>query len=411
MEGCLGGAMLALAVTLAPQPCSAYDVMLRWTVSPNVTGYRVHAGSRSSVYDQHTDVGLLAASALNGVVYYLFRGVPQGTAEYVAITAYNTVGESAYSNEKVLNYATVTPPQVNAGPDQSAPVGVSLTLGSKAQDGVSYFWEQVDGPPATLSSRTTSSTHFSAGTAGTFTFAVTAYNAQGLAARDTVNVTQVGSGLPSPTSSPSTPSTPTPSTPTPTPIATSQLIRGNRSAPKTDRSGCQVEWIVVNANALDRYGLPSMKQACVDGDPSCDFDPETPGVCQFHVRVCLNNVDAGLPACAPNGVGTVGVRAPRLRPVLTTDSDAILAADLDALQNALGHLQDANNPAAGYRYAPPLNSAQQGFCSAPFAITAMVSARSSRASVTLKTRSTDDSNPRRHISVSQLQLTCSPATQ
>lgn len=37
---------------------------------------------------------------------------------------------------------------------------------------------------------------------------------------------------------------------------------------------------------------------CVDGDPACDADPE-PGVCGFHVGVCLNVADPSLPACGP----------------------------------------------------------------------------------------------------------------
>ena len=37
---------------------------------------------------------------------------------------------------------------------------------------------------------------------------------------------------------------------------------------------------------------------CIDGDPACDDDP-APGVCGFHVGVCLNVTDPTLPACAP----------------------------------------------------------------------------------------------------------------
>ena len=37
---------------------------------------------------------------------------------------------------------------------------------------------------------------------------------------------------------------------------------------------------------------------CIDGDPTCDDDP-TPGVCRFHVGVCLNVTDPNLPACGP----------------------------------------------------------------------------------------------------------------
>ncbi len=37
---------------------------------------------------------------------------------------------------------------------------------------------------------------------------------------------------------------------------------------------------------------------CIDGDPACDDDP-TPGVCGFHVGVCLNVTDPAFPSCAP----------------------------------------------------------------------------------------------------------------
>ena len=407
-----GGALVALAIILRAQPCAAYDVMLRWTVpaTSNAAGYRVHTGSSSRTYTQHRDVGPLAASTLTGVVYYLYQGVPLGSAVYVAVTAYNFAGiESDYSNEKVLSQAVVAAPQVNAGVDQTAPVGTSLTLGSQPQAGVSYFWEQTAGPPATLSSRTSSSTGFNATTAGTFTFAVTAYTAQGIAARDSVSVTLTNTGSPTPS-----PTTSRPSIPTPTAIRVGSdvLIRGNRRRPATDRSGCQVEWIVVSAgNATDRFGLPSQNQACTDGDPSCDFQPATPGLCEFHVQVCLNNADPNLPACTPGGIGTVDVRAPRPRAALGAAAYAMLAADAEALQNALDHLQDPSDAAAHSIYSPPLNPTEQGFCSPTFAVQAMVSNRARRPSVTLKTRSSDYNTLRRQISVSQLQLTCSPAAR
>lgn len=198
-------------------------------------------------------------------------------------------------------------------------------------------------------------------------------------------------------------------TTTPTPIGSSGLVRGNRRRPPTDRTGCQVEWIVVSSgNTTDRFGLPSLSQACTDGDPSCDFRPEIPGVCEFHVRVCLNNADPNLPACTPGGIGAIEVRAPRPRAALGADAYAMLAADAEALQNALTHLQDPSDTAAHSIYSPPLDPTEQGFCSAKFAIQAMVSNRPRLPSVTLKTRSSDYANLRRHISVSQLQLTCSP---
>lgn len=406
-RGWVGGALLAFAISLGAQPCAAYDVMLRWTVpaTSNATGYRVYTGSSSRTYNQHTDVGPRAASTLNGVVYYLYQGVPLGSEVYVAVTAYNSTRlDSDYSNEKVINQALVAPPQVDAGPDQTAPVGTSLTLGSQPQAGVSYIWEQTKGPPATLSSRTSSSTGFSATSAGTFTFSVTAYNAQGVAAQDSVSVTLTGRSY-----------TATPA-PIPTPsanrVGSDVLVRGNRRRPATDRSGCQVEWIVVSSgNTTDRFGLPSQNQACTDGDPSCDFLPDTPGLCEFHVRVCLNNADPNLPACTPGGIGDVEVLAPRPRAALGAASYAVLTVDADTLQNALNHLGNPRDAVAHSTYSPPLDPTEQGFCSEIFAIQAMVSNRVRRPSVTLKTRSGDYATLRRQISVSQLQLTCSPPAQ
>ena len=94
-------------------------------------------------------------------------------------------------------------------------------------------------------------------------------------------------------------------------------------------------------------------------------------------------------------------RAPELR--------AVLAADLAAVQNAVQHLLDPNNPFAGYTHAPPLNAAQQGFCSGPFLIdvpVAVSGTRRSRRSVRLATRSADDSFPAARVQLSRLQLTC-----
>jgi hypothetical protein len=395
----LAGTLLALAVGFAARPCNAYDVMLRWTAGYDAVGYRVYTGSRSRAYSQRTDVGAVAGDTVNGVVYYLYRNVASAGKTYVAVTAYSAAGlESDYSNERVFDYTAATPPPADTGPDQSAPVGATLTLGSKPQAGVSYFWDQLSGPPATLSNRAISNPRFSAATAGTFTFALTAYDAQGVATRKSVSVTLIGSGPPPPTV-------------TPTPRGAGDLIRGNRRSPKNDRSGCQVEWLVANAaTAIDRFGLPSQNQVCEDGDPSCDFKVHTPGLCEFHVQVCLNNVDPSLPMCAQNGVGAVSLLAPRVRTGSGRDSNAMVAANVEALSSALEHLRDPSDPQARQIYSPPLDDTQQGFCSAPFAIQAVAS-RGTRPSVTIKTRSGDDSRPRRHISVSQLRLICKQAAQ
>ena len=140
-------------------PCRAYDVLLRWTVPPqaDISGYRIYSGAAPQTYHSPLDTGLLPTATVNGVVSYLYRNLQLGTPYYVAVTAYNTAAmESDYSNEKVWNLSTVTPPSVNAGPDLVGGVGQLFTLGSAPQLGVSYYWEQTAGTPVSLSSRTAS---------------------------------------------------------------------------------------------------------------------------------------------------------------------------------------------------------------------------------------------------------------
>jgi hypothetical protein len=63
-------------------------------------------------------------------------------------------------------------------------------------------------------------------------------------------------------------------------------------SPATD---CLAEFAGTPAN---RPAMRPRDIRCVDGDPTCD-DAPAPGVCGFHVGVCLNVTDPALPACAP----------------------------------------------------------------------------------------------------------------
>jgi hypothetical protein len=186
---CFPATLLLAVVAFWARPCAGYDVLLRWTVpDPQVTGYRLYAGPRSRTYGQPIDMGRLDGSTLSGIVYYRLQGLQPGAASYVAVTAYSLAMESDYSNEKLLNLSSVTPPPVSAGPDLTGAIGQVFALGSNPQSGISYFWQQTAGPPVTLLNRTTSRAQFSATTAGTFQFALTAYDGQGVAAQDVVNV-------------------------------------------------------------------------------------------------------------------------------------------------------------------------------------------------------------------------------
>jgi hypothetical protein len=75
-------------------------------------------------------------------------------------------------------------------------------------------------------------------------------------------------------------------------VATAGATTRGGGSPLTD---CLAEFAGTPAN---RPASRPRDIRCVDGDPSCDDDP-TPGVCGFHVGVCLNVTDPALPACAP----------------------------------------------------------------------------------------------------------------
>src|SRR5262249_44900599 len=114
------------------------------------------------------------------------------------------------------------------------------------------------------------------------------------------------------------------------PPPTADRIPGKGSA-ETD---CAVEW-AMDHPALDRLGVPSIKQSCKDGDASCDFG-STSGECVFHVWVCANNNDPRLPFCTPSpaGVGIIVVvegtkpttRDASLRPVDAANRGQLLRA-------------------------------------------------------------------------------------
>ena len=218
---------------------------------------------------------------------------------------------------------------------------------------------------------------------------------------------QVGS---TPTPTPTNPPTPTPTTSSmPPEPGTPGPIRGNATNPAHDRRGCQLLWRVTDPNnPPDRFQLPSYKQTCVDGDPTCDTDGAS-GTCTFQVAVCLNNLDGILPACVPNGVTAVTLTAPRPERYQNPALRAVVAQDVTVTNDALQHLLDPGNVNAGYIYAPPLSSSQQNFCSAPFQLTVPVDvspSKTTRRAISLTTRSSNNSLPRPLVQRSRLKLTC-----
>ncbi|HVO25434.1 MAG TPA: hypothetical protein VMW56_17580 [Candidatus Margulisiibacteriota bacterium] len=258
-----------------PAPCWAFDLLLRWKVPPEsgLSGYRVYAGEASRVYSAPLDVGLLpGATTLDGTVYYLYRNVQAGTAHYFAVTAYNTAGlESDYSNEKLIMPSTATPPVVNAGPNLTGTVGQVFRLGPAPQAGISYVWQQTAGPPVTLSSRTTSSTQFTASSAGALQFALTAYDAQGVATQQVMSVVVSGSAMLPPTSVATSTATVTPS-PTAPPGPVCITIRPNGLGafpPQNQTAGCSEGWQCLQTEDGDASYVFS--QSTVSSGPKTDI--------------------------------------------------------------------------------------------------------------------------------------------
>jgi len=107
---------------------------------------------------------------------------------------------------------------------------------------------------------------------------------------------------------------------------------------------CIAEWAVINpfnTPFLDLDDLPSSKQSCVDGDPSCDADGLFDDRCTFRVALCLQNVDPFLPDCvAPPGIAKYVLVSPR-----PNSSEPGDAANALAMIDAFGRLSDT--PATG----------------------------------------------------------------
>jgi len=172
------------------------------------------------------------------------------------------------------------------------------------------------------------------------------------------------------------------------------LIPGN-SSPFTDRRACGLEWALITSNplALDARGRPSSTQSCQDNDPACDFDP-TPGVCEFHVVACLNNIDPNLPSCPPRGVSKVLARK------------TLAAANYTSFTTALADLRDPITGTTGMTL--PLSPAQTDVCTAPFPVQVPLVNLDSQAGRAVVRTVTVASAPPLRSDAEMLTLVCTP---
>jgi cysteine-rich repeat protein len=104
-----------------------------------------------------------------------------------------------------------------------------------------------------------------------------------------------------------------------------ELISGGSGA--TD---CAHEWRAALVPARNKKGMAMTRQACTEGDPTCDFGPADDLACTFHVAMCFNVAEQRF-TCTPTDVARVQL----LQPPEAQPKDATAMANRDALETAL----------------------------------------------------------------------------
>lgn len=129
----------------------------------------------------------------------------------------------------------------------------------------------------------------------------------------------------------STSTTTTTTSSTSVPSTTTTLPGDLTFATRSSHSGCFFEWHVRNPGGALSHGAPSTTQTCVDGDPSCDMDGVSDGVCTFAVGACLGANDPRLPLCQPGTIDAVNLQ----RPAPLAPADLVEQTNAATLVNAL----------------------------------------------------------------------------
>jgi chitinase len=104
---------LISALVIGLWSLTAAAVTLRWDPSAGADGYRLYYGERSQAYDTTLEIGSPTQAAVGGLA--------PGHTYFFAVTAYNTAGESDYSNEvSAVIPEPPPPPPVDTTPPSAA---------------------------------------------------------------------------------------------------------------------------------------------------------------------------------------------------------------------------------------------------------------------------------------------------
>ena len=188
----------AAPTSLTATAASSRQINLAWVDnSSNESGFKIEQSTNGTTF---TQVGTVAANIKN----YSSTGLNPSTKYYYRVRAYNSGGNSGYSN--IANATTAPaptptptptptatptptptptpnkPPTVNAGPDQIVPTRSATLSGSATDDGLpnppgalTYTWSKVSGPGAvTFANASAASTTVTFSIGGTYTLRLTA---------------------------------------------------------------------------------------------------------------------------------------------------------------------------------------------------------------------------------------------
>lgn len=112
-----GLARILLTCLCAVSAAQAGSIGLAWNAVPNATGYRVYYGNASGHYTASKDVGSATSVAL--------AGLTDCTNWYVAVKAYNAMGESAAFSEEVTGWSR---PSIDVPAPAAAMQGAQLDI-------------------------------------------------------------------------------------------------------------------------------------------------------------------------------------------------------------------------------------------------------------------------------------------